>query len=67
MNTELIYSDAMKLAELIRTREVSPVEVMKAHLDRIEAVNPRVNAIVTIADSALHVCPRSRSGGITGR
>jgi hypothetical protein len=23
MNTELIYSDAMKLAELIRTREVS--------------------------------------------
>ena len=53
MRTELIYSDATKLAELIRTREVSPVEVMKAHLDRIEAVNPKVNAIVTIADNAL--------------
>ncbi|QEE30552.1 amidase [Terriglobus albidus] len=53
MDTELIYSDATKLAELIRTREVSPVEVMKAHLDRIEAVNPKVNAIVTIADDAL--------------
>ncbi len=53
MSTELIYSDATKLAELIRTREVSPVEVMKAHLDRIEAVNPKVNAIVTIAESAL--------------
>ena len=36
MSTELIYSDATKLAELIRTREVSPVEVMKAHLDRID-------------------------------
>src|ERR1700722_6273428 len=53
MSTELIYCDATKLAELIRTREVSPVEVMKAHLDRIEAVNPKVNAIVTIADNAL--------------
>ncbi|HEY4381790.1 MAG TPA: amidase [Acidobacteriaceae bacterium] len=53
MNTELIYSDATKLAELIRTREVSPVEVMKAHLDRIEAVNPQVNAIVTIAENTL--------------
>jgi aspartyl-tRNA(Asn)/glutamyl-tRNA(Gln) amidotransferase subunit A len=53
MSTELIYSDATKLAELIRTREVSPVEVMKAYLNRIEAVNPKVNAIVTIADGAL--------------
>jgi aspartyl-tRNA(Asn)/glutamyl-tRNA(Gln) amidotransferase subunit A len=53
MSTELIYSDAAKLAELIRTREVSSVEVMQAHLDRIEAVNPKVNAIVTIADDVL--------------
>lgn len=27
-------SDATKLAELTRTREVSPIEVMQAHLDR---------------------------------
>jgi Asp-tRNA(Asn)/Glu-tRNA(Gln) amidotransferase A subunit family amidase len=59
MNTELVYSDAMKLAELIRTREVSPVEVIKAHLDRIEAVNPRVNAIVMIA-VALCILPKKQ-------
>lgn len=53
MSTELVYSDATKLAELIRTREVSPVEVMKAYLDRIQAVNPKLNAIVTIAEDAL--------------
>ena len=53
MSNELIYSDATRLAELIRTREVSPVEVMKAHLDRIEATNPNVNAIVTIVEDAL--------------
>ena len=66
MNTELIYSDAMKLAELIRTREVSPVEVIKAHLDRIEAVNPRVNAIVTIADSALHSAQEAEAAVLRG-
>jgi aspartyl-tRNA(Asn)/glutamyl-tRNA(Gln) amidotransferase subunit A len=53
MSTELIYSDAFQLAELIRTREVSPVEVMQAHLNRIEAINPKVNAIVTIADDVV--------------
>jgi aspartyl-tRNA(Asn)/glutamyl-tRNA(Gln) amidotransferase subunit A len=53
MKNELIYQDASKLAELIRTKEVSPVEVVQAHLDRIAAVDPKVNAIVTIADSAL--------------
>lgn len=53
MATDLIYSDATRLAELIRTKEISPVEVVQAHLDRIEAVDGRVNAIVTIADGAL--------------
>ena len=53
MSTELIYTDATKLAELIRNREISPVEVMQAHLDRIETLNPRINAVVTLADSAL--------------
>ncbi|QOZ12571.1 amidase [Bradyrhizobium sp. CCBAU 51765] len=53
MTKEIIFSDATKLAELIRTKEVSPVEVVQAHLDRIAAVNPKINAIVTLADGAL--------------
>jgi aspartyl-tRNA(Asn)/glutamyl-tRNA(Gln) amidotransferase subunit A len=53
MNAELFFHDATALAELIRTGQVSPVEVMQAHLDRIEAVNPRVNAVVTVADGAM--------------
>jgi aspartyl-tRNA(Asn)/glutamyl-tRNA(Gln) amidotransferase subunit A len=53
MDSDLTYSDATKLAELIRTREVSPVEVVQAHLDRIEAINPKVSAIVTLVDGAL--------------
>jgi len=49
----IYYQDASSLAELIRNREVSPVEVVKAHLARIEALNPEVNAIVTVAGNAL--------------
>src|ERR1700728_3237849 len=66
MSTELIFSDATKLAELIRTREVSPVEGVKAHLDRIEAVNPRVNAIVTLADGALKAAKAAEAAVLAG-
>ncbi|MFF7213010.1 amidase [Streptomyces sp. NPDC008238] len=53
MTTDLNYADANELAELIRAGKVSSVEVVQAHLDRIEAVNPRLNAIVTLVDGAL--------------
>ncbi|SDM83860.1 amidase [Actinacidiphila guanduensis] len=53
MTTDLTRSDATELAELIRTGKTSSVEVVQAHLDRIEAVDPRINAVVTLADGAL--------------
>ena len=49
----IYYQDASTLADLIRRREISPVEVVKVHLDRIEAQNPAINAIVTVAEHAL--------------
>lgn len=42
--------DAVTLAGTIRSRRVSCVEVMTAHLDHIERVNPAVNAIVALQD-----------------
>ncbi|MFC4035727.1 amidase [Streptomyces polygonati] len=53
MTTDLTHGDATELAELIRTGKVSSVEVVQAHLDRIEAMNPRLNAIVTLVDGSL--------------
>jgi aspartyl-tRNA(Asn)/glutamyl-tRNA(Gln) amidotransferase subunit A len=48
------YQEATALAALIRTKQLSSREVVLAHLDRIEAVNPKVNAVVTLmADQAL--------------
>ena len=46
--SELCSASARDLARLIRTREVSAEEVMRAHLERIDRVNPQVNAIVTL-------------------
>ena len=44
----IYYADATELARLVRNRALSPVEVIQAHLDRIEATNPKVNAVVTL-------------------
>jgi aspartyl-tRNA(Asn)/glutamyl-tRNA(Gln) amidotransferase subunit A len=66
VNPEIIDSDATKLAELIRTKEVSPVEVVQAHLDRIEALNPKINAIVTIAAGALDAAKAAEVAVLAG-
>ena len=66
MTKEIIFSDATKLAELIRTKEVSPVEVVQAHLDRVAAVNPKINAIVTLADGALKAAKAAEAAVLAG-
>ena len=66
MTTAIFYSDATKLAELIRNREISPVEVMQAHLDRIEAVNPKINAIVSVAQGALEAARAAEAAVLAG-
>ena len=53
MNPEICYADATELAARIRDRELSPVEVVEAHLARIEEVNPQLNAVVCLADDAV--------------
>lgn len=45
---DIIHVSGGKLAALIASREVSCREVMTAFLDRIDAVNPSVNAIVAL-------------------
>ena len=47
---DLCFMSARDLATLIRTKKVSAREVMAAHLERINRVNPTVNAIVAKLD-----------------
>ena len=44
---ELVGYDALGLAELVRTKEVQPIELVDLAIARIEALNPKLNAIVT--------------------
>ena len=54
ITTELWRMSALELAEAIRSRHISSQEVIEAHLRRIEAVNPSVNAVtVVLAEQAL--------------
>lgn len=49
MMEELICASAATLARRIRDRETSSQEVVQTHLQRIEQVNPRLNALVQVA------------------
>ncbi len=48
MNERIVDWTAAELSAAIRRRSVSCVEVMAAFLDQIEAINPRVNALVAL-------------------
>ncbi|MET4155550.1 amidase [Bradyrhizobium sp. RT7b] len=66
MMDNIVRMDATRIAQLIAQRELSPVEVMQAHLDRIAAVNPKLNAIVTLADGAMEGARTAEAAVISG-
>ena len=47
-STDLCYLSATELLTAYRARTLSPVEVTRAILERIDRVNPTLNAYVTI-------------------
>jgi len=49
-SNDLCFSSARDLARRIRSRELSARDVMVAHLDRIDRINPTLNAIVAKLD-----------------
>src|SRR5262249_9499199 len=54
MQGQLWQWDAVDLARAIRTRAISAREAVSAALDRLNAVNPKINAVVQVlADQAL--------------
>ncbi|MEX0760890.1 MAG: amidase [Dehalococcoidia bacterium] len=47
-DTELAFTPAGRLREMIGARELSPVELTELTLRRIETLNPRLNAFITV-------------------
>jgi amidase len=46
--TELYWLDAVELVRMLRAGELSARELLAAHLERVERVNPSVNALVSL-------------------
>jgi amidase len=61
---ELIYASATALARAIRAKEVSVVEVVHAHLQRIEEVNPALNAVVQLCAEAAQAEARAADAAL---
>ena len=45
-SSDLARIDAVGLAELVRTRQISPCELIDETIDRIEAIDPKINAVI---------------------
>ena len=46
--SELTFLSAVEMAERIRRKDLSPVDLVEAHLDRIENLNPKLNAFIDV-------------------
>jgi amidase len=62
---DLCFTPATRLASLIRHRRVSPLEVTRAVLDRIERVNPALNAYCTVAAEQALAAARTATRALT--
>jgi amidase len=61
---EYVSHDATALAQLVRSGEVTPTELLEIALARIEALNPKLNAVVRLmADDARRDAARADVGG----
>ena len=62
MSDSPIFMPIRDLGELVRTREVSPVELAETFLGRLESIGPRYNAVVTVTrERAMEQARRAES------
>jgi Asp-tRNA(Asn)/Glu-tRNA(Gln) amidotransferase A subunit family amidase len=65
--TELCFTPATELSRAIRAKTLSPVEIIDAVLDRIEALNPRLNAFLAVnADGARQAAQQAEAAVMRG-
>ena len=64
ISDELAFLDATAQAELVRTKEVKPIELVDAAIERIERLNPKLNAVITpLFDEARETAKRKLPKG----
>ncbi len=66
-DTEICFSTATELSRRIRSRKLSATEVLEAHLSQIDRLNPKINAIVTLAPEQARDQARSADQALSRR
>ncbi len=67
MHEEFAWMPATEIAARVRAKQLSPVELTRAMLDRIEAVNPPINAYILVTpEMALEAAQRAEDAVMRG-
>jgi aspartyl-tRNA(Asn)/glutamyl-tRNA(Gln) amidotransferase subunit A len=62
--TDLVWTSMTELARLIAARAVSPVEVVRAHLDRIAALDGTLKSYITVTGDAALAAARAAEAAV---
>jgi hypothetical protein len=63
---DVAFWPVMQLAELVRTRQVSPVELTDMYLDRLKAHGPKLEAVITLTEERAQAQARQADAEIRG-
>jgi aspartyl-tRNA(Asn)/glutamyl-tRNA(Gln) amidotransferase subunit A len=68
MNHDIAWLPATEMARAVREKRLSPVEITKTLLDRIDAINPTLNAYVLVThDLALEQAKQAEAAVMSGK
>jgi aspartyl-tRNA(Asn)/glutamyl-tRNA(Gln) amidotransferase subunit A len=62
--SELVWKPMLELARLIKAKQVSPVEVVQAHLDRIAALDGKLRAFITVMEESARAAAKAAEAAL---
>ena len=66
--SDIVFKPVRHLAQLVRTRRVSPIELAETFIERLDTLGPRYNALVTLTpDLAMEQARRAEREAASGR
>ncbi len=65
--TDLTFLSAVTMAQQVRTKKISPVELAEAHLAKIERLNPKLNAFVQVDADRVRQQARDAEAAVMSR
>ena len=62
--SEICFLSAVAMAERVRRKQISPVELVDAHLERIGRLNPKLNAFIQVDEEGARTAARSAEASV---